>query len=216
MIQLGDSLNLLKSIPDNSVDALITDPPYGISFMGNDWDKFNEITVFKENSTSILAKKGFKTIPTYKTTYMKDFFVPIWKEALRVLKPGAFAFVMCSPRQDVLAQQILALGEAGFNTGYTSIYWAFASGFPKAQNVSKAVDKKLGFEREITGKDQKFGRANSGIYHINNQGLPDKYEFERKDTPVSEQAKALDGAYSGFQPKPAVEVILVAMRPLSS
>lgn len=44
MIKQGDSLNLLKSIPDNSVDAIITDPPYGISFMNRDWDKFNEIT----------------------------------------------------------------------------------------------------------------------------------------------------------------------------
>ena len=214
MIKQGDSLNLLKSIPDNSVDAIITDPPYGISFMNNDWDKFNEITDIT-NQGSYAKYTGIKTLSRNKPFGMLKFFVPIWKEAIRVLKPGAFVFVMCSPRQDVLAQQILALSEAGFNTGYTSIYWTYASGFPKAVNVSKAVDRKLGIEREITGTDQKFGRADSGIYQLNNQGLPDKYEFARKDNPASEQAKALSGAYAGFQPKPAVEIILVAMKPLS-
>ena len=214
MIQLGDSINLLKSIPDGSVDALITDPPYGISFMNKDWDKFNEITDITDQG-AYGKEKGFKTLPRNKPFGMLKFFVPIWKEAIRVLKPGAFAFVMCSPRQDVLAQQILALSEAGFNTGYSSIYWGFASGFPKAQNVSKAVDRKLGYEREVTAIKQSNGKRDSNIYQLNNQGLPDKYEFEMKDKPVSEQAKSLNGAYSGFQPKPAVEIILVAMKPLS-
>ena len=182
MIQIGDSLNLLKSIPDSSVDALITDPPYGISFMNNDWDKFNEITDITTQG-SFAKYTGIKTLPGNKPLGMLKFFVPMWKETIRVLKPGAFAFVMCSPRQDVLAQQILALSEAGFNTGYSSIYWATASGFPKAQNVSKAVDRKLG--------------------------------HERREAPASEQAISLNGAYSGFQPKPAVEIILVAMKPLS-
>ena len=86
--------------------------------------------------------------------------VDIWKECLRVLKPGAFAFIMCAPRQDVLSRQIVNLQDAGFETGFTSIYWTYASGFPKAKNLK-------------------------------------------------------NGSYCGFQPKPAVEIVLVVMKPLS-
>src|SRR5260370_22889872 len=52
--------------------------------------------------------------------------VDIWKECLRVLKPGAFAFIMSAPRQDVLSQMIIRLSEAGFRTDFTSLYWAYA------------------------------------------------------------------------------------------
>lgn len=92
--------------------------------------------------------------------------VDIWKECLRVLKPGAFAAVMSSPRQDVLARMIVNLQYAGFRTDFTSIYWTYASGFPKAMNIGKRVND-------------------------------------------------LKGGYAGFQPKPAVEVILMVMKPLS-
>lgn len=114
-----------------------------------------------------------------------------WKEVLRVMKPGAFGFAMSAPRQDVLARMIVNLQEAGFETGFTSIYWTYATGFPKAMNIGKAVDQRLGVERERI--DGRYGYGFSG----------------------SPLAKSLDGAYAGFQPKPAVEVILVVMKPLS-
>jgi DNA modification methylase len=130
----ANCIDVLRNLPDNSVDCIVTDPPYGYSFMGKDWDK---------------------AVPSVET----------WRECLRVLKPGAFAFIMSAPRQDVLNQMIMRIGEAGFDTDFTSIYWTYASGFPKAMNVGK-------------------------------RGGP-------------------EGAYGGFQPKPAVELIIVAMKPLS-
>jgi hypothetical protein len=105
---------------------------------------------------------------------MKEFFVPIWKEALRVLKPGAFSFVMSAPRSDVQTVMVQTLQEAGFDISFTPIYWAYATGFPKAMNMGKSVTKR---------------------------GDIDK-------------AKKLDGSYAGYQPKPAVEVVIVAMKPL--
>ncbi|MCK5139833.1 MAG: hypothetical protein KAQ85_08330, partial [Thermodesulfovibrionia bacterium] len=118
---------MLKKLPDNSIDAVITDPPYGISFLGKDWDK---------------------AIPP----------IGVWEECLRVLKDGAFAFIMSSPRQDVQFRMIQNLETAGFNIGFTPIYWAYASGFPKAMNISKAIDKKLGLEREVVAEVEPFGR----------------------------------------------------------
>lgn len=79
-----------------------------------------------------MGKDWDKAVPT----------VEIWKECLRVLKPGGFAFIMSAPRQDVLARMIINLEEAGFKTGFTSLYWTYASGFPKAHNVGKILDKR--------------------------------------------------------------------------
>ena len=81
----GDCLDVMRKGTSDSIDLLVTDPPYGYSFMGKDWDK---------------------AVPS----------VDIWKEALRILKPGGFALVMSAPRQDVLSQMIVRLGQAGFKT----------------------------------------------------------------------------------------------------
>ena len=92
---LDDSYEYLQSVEDNTIDCTVTDPPYGLSFMGKDWDK--------------------TVVP-----------VKHWKEILRVMKAGAFAFIMSIPRQDILSRMIVNLQDAGFNTGFTSIYWVYA------------------------------------------------------------------------------------------
>jgi DNA modification methylase len=216
----GDALEELRKLPSDSVDCEVTDPPYGYSFMGKNWDK---------------------AVPS----------VEIWKESLRVLKPGAFAFVMSSPRQDVLSQMIVRLGEAGFDTGFTSIYWAYASGFPKASNISLQIDKqecmrqlieKLGRKPIKTKELDEFAdawqafrkvigsyQAPDGINRKSENQKPHKeignynlkWGFEASGfatsikEPTTENAKMLNGSFGGFQPKPAVEVIIVCMKPLS-
>ena len=84
MIMNSDCLEAVKLMPSSSIDLVCTDPPYSYSFMGKSWDKEGAVD-----------------------------FKAVWKECLRVLKPGAFAFVMCAPRQDVLCKQIQALTDAG-------------------------------------------------------------------------------------------------------
>lgn len=107
----GDVLDKLKEIDDNSIDLIATDPPYGYSMMNKNWDK------------AVIS-------------------VDIWKECLRVLKHGAFAYIMSAPRQDVLSHMIVNLSDAGFKTDFTSIYWAYGVGFPKAMNIQKAIRKR--------------------------------------------------------------------------
>ena len=180
----GDALERLRELPDESVDTVITDPPYGYSFMGKDWDK---------------------AVPS----------VEIWQECLRVLKPGAFACVMSAPRSDVQNAMISRLMEAGFRLDFTPIYWTYASGFPKAGNVGKLVDKRLGAEREVVGFGTPRGSMAKTYAHTNGTHGQEKPETNPITAAASPQAKALDGSYTGFQPKPAVEVIIVAMKPLS-
>jgi len=119
---------------------------------------------------------------------------------------------------------IVNLEDAGFNVGFTPIYWAYASGFPKAQNIGKTVDKRLGVEREIVGRYKRPDgsnprKAKQGFDNVNYVGTTPETRTLNGESlltkPSTIQAKALDGSYAGFQPKPAVEVIIVAMKPLS-
>jgi len=119
---------------------------------------------------------------------------------------------MSAPRQDVLGRQIFCIEEAGFSVDFTPIYWAYASGFPKLANVSKAIDKKAGAVRKIIKRNPN-SRENCGISNtIYESGTVGKTAYI--SLPATEKAKELDGSYAGFQPKPAVEVIIVAMKPL--
>ena len=142
----GDSAEVLKTLKDNSVDLLATDPPYSIGFLGKDWDK---------------------TLPPKE----------IWEECYRVLKPGSFIAVMSSPRSDVLYRMIKDLEDAGFDMSFSPIYFTFHTGFPKASDTSKMLNKR--------GVDDE---------------LVEKYK----------------GAKSGFEPKPTIEHIIIAMKPHGS
>ncbi|KKL17928.1 hypothetical protein LCGC14_2480630 [marine sediment metagenome] len=205
----------MKSFPEESIDLLCTDPPYGISFMGKDWDTFNEVV---NPQGAYAKKKGFTKLPRNKPIAMLEFFVPIWKECLRILKPGSFMFIMCAARQDTQSKQVLALEQAGFNIGFTPIYWTYATGFPKTGNIGKLIDKKLGKEREVVGKKE-CGYQVSISKKRKEEGYRPNLTTSTKEVditiPSSDEAKALNGSYTGFNPKPAVEVILVAMKPLS-
>jgi len=181
-ILTGDCQERLAELPDECVDVLCCDPPYGLKFMNRDWDR---------------------AVPP----------VDAWRECLRVMKPGAFGFILCTPRQDCMAQMIVRLGEAGFEAGFTSIYWVYASGFPKAQNLSKAADKRAGAEREVVGRNPNFrDPGKNAEHHARWNSASMSPNVTEPSTP---EAKALDGAYGGFQPKPAVEPVIVVMKPLA-
>lgn len=158
---------------------------------------------------------------------MSEFNKSWMRESLRVLKPGAFAYIMCTPRQDVLSVMMQCCKDAGFVTNFTSMYWAYASGFPKAANISKLIDKRNGDKPIIIGEksDPRYkSKSTKGYknYKIEKTGYDDGTTLgsykpgEIKETiGGSQQSRKLDGSYAGFQPKPAVEVILVCMKPLS-
>ena len=231
----GDALTELKKLPEGSVDLVCTDPPYGIGFMGKEWDTFRPETIQKGKARSarkdpILAKKaetarnrergridavGAMESARYDHTprggaKFREWFTGVSVEMLRVLKPGAFAFVCIGARQDSVAAVITAMTDAGFKTDFTSIYWTYASGFPKAANIAKGIEKRNG------APDQAKGFSRAGDY--GGRDLVDKpTPFKDYKSPKlqSDAAKALDGSYGGFQPKPAVECIIVAMKPLS-
>ena len=143
--------------------------------------------------------------------------VGIWRECLRVLKPGAFAFIMSSPRLDCLGEMSRRLTEAGFRIDFSPIFWVYKTGFPKAENIAKAIDKRLGVLPDVVGERRQNGAKFKLIQQeIDNGGFNDPNRTSFKITrPVSAQAKALAGFFGGLQMKPAVEVIIAAMKPPS-
>jgi site-specific DNA-methyltransferase (adenine-specific) len=197
----------MQELSDDSIDLIVTDPPYGLTNLNPEKLISNE----EVKGKGFMGKEWDNIPPT-----------SVWEECLRVLKPGAFAFIMCAPRQDCQLVMQYRLMKAGFQINFSPLYHCFASGFPKSMSISKAVDKRLGAEREVVKKVEPFGRENRkasmGGFGNSDIDYADGYlddnlrEVTKAATP---QAKALDGSYAGAQFKPAVEVILVAMKPLS-
>ena len=183
---LGDSKDVLKTLKNESIDLLACDPPYSIGFMGKSWDK-------------VLPPKE------------------IWTECYRVLKPGAFIAVMSSPRSDVLYRMIKDLEDAGFDMSFSPILWTYHTGFPKASDTSKMIDKRLGAEREVVGKGK--GAGTTGNSYVSNNtdyigGDTGVFKSEVDITePSTDLAKKYEGSKLGFQPKPAVEHIIIGMKP---
>lgn len=113
----GDVLAVLKTLPSDYFDAVLSDPPYGISFMGKEWDK---------------------GVPS----------AEVYAELNRVLKPGAFGLHFGGTR--MWHRLAVNLEDAGFELRDT-VMWLYGSGFPKSHNISKAIDKVAGAEREVVG-----------------------------------------------------------------
>jgi len=109
-IHHGDNRDVLKTLADNSVDSVVTDPPYELGFMGKSWD------------ASGIA-----------------YSVELWKEVLRVLKPGGHLLAFSGSR--TYHRMVVAIEDAGFEIR-DQIMWIYGSGFPKSLDISKSIDKK--------------------------------------------------------------------------
>ncbi len=172
----------------NSVDTIITDPPYGLSFMGKKWDY---------------------DVPS----------VEIWKECLRVLKPGGTALIFAGSRTQ--HRMAVNVEDAGFILK-DCIMWIYGSGFPKATDISKQLDK--GHERKVIGYDKNSAPDLRDVGQMSKEAIGiDKLSFgqnprpaERKQVEIteatSEEAKLWNG-WKSHGLKPAYEPILVAIKP---
>jgi hypothetical protein len=124
-VEQGDCLDVMRSMPDACVDALVTDPPAGIGFMGKSWDH----------------DKGGRDV-------WVAWLAARMREAYRVMKPGAHGLVWALPRTSHWTAY--ALEDAGFEV-VDRLSHIFGSGFPKSVDVSKAIDKAAGVERAVVG-----------------------------------------------------------------
>ena len=173
----GDVLEQLKTLPADYFDAVLSDPPYGISFMGKEWDH------------------GVPSADTY-------------AELLRVLKPGAFGLHFGGTR--MWHRLAVNLEEAGFELRDT-VMWLYGSGFPKSHNISKAIDKAAGAEREVLGRNPNSRENCDKSNTIYESGTVGKTDYIT--APATAAAKQWDGW--GTALKPAWEPALLVQKPLA-
>lgn len=144
----GNCIEVLKTLSENSIDSIVTDPPYGLEFMGEEWDapwKKSEVVEVTDKSTNgIFHDKGFSHGIRFSRglVEMQEFqkWCESWaKEAYRVLKPGGYILAFGGSR----TYHRLAGGieDAGFEIR-DQIMWVYGSGFPKSMNISLSMDKK--------------------------------------------------------------------------
>lgn len=132
-----------------------------IMMCGDSAEKLQEI---QDNSVDMLC-----TDPPYGYSFMNKGWdkvlpdVEIWRQCFRVLKPGAFITVMAAPRTDVLWRISRDLEEAGFDLSFSNIEWVYHSGFPKATDISKMIDKRGGTFTKDLGKMLKDARETKGL-----------------------------------------------------
>lgn len=140
-LELGDCLEVLKTIPDNSVDSIVTDPPYGLSFMNKEWDspeKLKKNLEHHKNKTDERGKAGFSPLPFERYggkkegQWFQEWCEEWGKECLRVLKPGGHMLSFSAPR--MYHRMTTGLEDAGFEIR-DQIMWVFGSGFPKSRNM---------------------------------------------------------------------------------
>lgn len=202
----ADCLDWLRQQPDDSIDSIVTDPPYGLS---------RTTAKHVQDSLTAWTSGDLEYAPAIKGGFMGkdwDSFVPppaVWEECMRVLKPGGHMAVFAGARtQDLMG---LSIRLAGFEIRDT-LGWVYGSGFPKSMDVSKAIDKAAGAEREVIG-----------VKPYTNQDIRgNAYESEvarERDripavitAPATDEAKQWDGW--GTALKPAIEPIILARKPL--
>lgn len=184
VLYCGDCLEVLKRLPSNCVSSVVTDPPYGIGFMSKNWD-----------SMRIVCN------------------IELWKEVLRVLKPGGHLLSFSGSR--TYHRIACAIEDAGFEIK-DMIEWIYGQGFPKSLDIGKAIDRMKGLKGEVIGKKK------SGILVGGNYAFSQK-EMKNSDknlnlgvvdiiSLVSPEVKQWEGW--GTALKPAHEPICFARKPL--
>ena len=172
-LYLGDCLEVMRDMPDGSVDSIVTDPPYGLKFMNRHWDY---------------------DVPS----------IEVWQECLRVLKPGGHLLAFASTRTQ--HRMAVRIEDAGFEIR-DMIAWIYGSGFPKSLDVSKAIDKEAGAEREVIGqRDTQTGSDKATNWKCSSPRIMDV------TAPATDAARQWQGW--GTALKPALEPLTVARKPL--
>jgi DNA modification methylase len=198
----------MKGMPDNSADAIVTDPPYELTSITKRYGKKNckPCGSGKDGSFRRLSK-GFMGKEWDATGIAMS--PEVWRECLRVAKPGAFLLSFGGTR--TFHRIACATEDAGW-VMINTMNWLYGSGFPKNADISKGMDKSAGARRKETTEPHPYaGRGSAQSKQtVNLSGSPDRKQFV--DAPVTPEAERWDGF--GTALKPAWEPVLLFQKPI--
>jgi len=184
---LGDCLESMRAMPDNSVDSLVCDPPAGISFMGRSWD----------------GDKGGRR-------QWVAWLAEVLSEARRVVKPGGHALVWALPRTSHWTGW--AAEEAGWEVR-DNVAHCFWSGMPKGGSIGSRIDAMAGAEREVVGHRDKVDSFGDGAGNHVYGGGPDHGGRMAITAPATPEAAKWEGWHTHL--KPAYENWWLLRKPLA-
>jgi DNA modification methylase len=190
-LHCGHNAEILKQYPDSHFDAVVTDPPYGIEFLGKTWDSHTGA-------------------------------VETWQQCLRVLKPGGHLLAFSAARTyHHLATNIESVG---FEIR-DQLMWIYSSGFPKAQDIGKSIERRQG-KRENANTGDKWenasGKNSTGVNTTtcrtckrNNVTIGSQFHCENSLCDMRERLKPAQNQWAGWKTalKPGHEPIVMARRP---
>ena len=223
-IIVADCVKYLKTLSENSLDSCVCDPPYGLEFMGKEWDRLwggkqednpdgftgsDGVRRSKTNPVSAILGRP----PVYEAGTAAQAWHLRWAtEVFRVLKPGGHLLAFGGTR--TYHRLACAVEDAGFEIRDT-IDWVYSTGFPKSHDLAKNIDKQagligdLGRARNVAGKGDRediiLGKGGGGELSLRSD-----YGFVYD--PKAPESKEWSGW--GTALKPAHEPILVARKPL--
>lgn len=221
----GDALDVLRTLPAESIDAVITDPPYGIRFMGQAWDGADiESRTSRGRETNPMPEGvggpngGYRSAATEAGRYdmrpSANLAFQLWctewaTECLRVLKPGGHLLSFGGSR--TWHRLSSGIEDAGFEIR-DSIAWLYGSGFPKSLDVSKAIASGTGRPEDIRRLQMGDDYQPSGRGRVNyDHGAGSAMNGSAGVTPLGDKSQ-----WSGWGTalKPAFEPIVVGRKPL--
>jgi hypothetical protein len=222
-IYIGNCLQVLKTFEENSVDAVVCDPPYGYNFMGQKWDRLGDTSADYTNldkphssqESYPMNKSRGRPISETDGLAQQRWHLRWAQESIRVLKPGGF--ILCFGGDRTYHRLACAVEDAGFEIR-GSVMWLHSQGFPKNLDVSKKLGQMAGAERPVVGVSERgsgpyqikldnHDKGDTGIGYMDGSG-----KVFDVTAPVTDAAKQWQGW--GTALKPAVEIICMARKPL--
>ncbi len=223
----GDCREVLKSLKSDSVDSVVTDPPYHLVSIAK---RFSKTSEDDSNKTGRAAKERSNEFSRLSKGFMGKVWdggdiayqVDLWKEVLRVLKPGGHLLSFGGDR--TYHRMACAIEDAGFEIR-GCISWLYGQGFPKSQNVARMIDKELGVKGKFgefkTEEHSNISKRSKMRGDWGQEGWqrpwmndPEALEnYSRKYIPASKEGQEFDGF--GTALKPAMELVCLSRKPLS-
>lgn len=216
ILHAGDSRDVLATLPDASIDSVVTDPPYALVSIGKRFGQDGAAPA-RAGKTGAYARASAGFMGQQWDTGETAFAVEFWAQVWRVLKPGGHVVAFSGTR--TYHRMVCAIEDAGFEIR-DQLAWVYGSGFPKSHDVAKGIDKAAGAAREVVGS--KLGLPG---YHLNGHDggaalgpgiattTPEtRLRASQITAPATPEAQAWQGW--GTALKPAWEPIVLARKPL--